>query len=191
MREQDYKPISRGQEDCEDELDRILDSALAMFSSIEARAGLEERVLANLRTEESTEHRTWWAWGFAAVALTLVILAVTWHSKSQTQRPIANRIATPAGVKPTKSGSLQIPVIGSASSVRRAETPKHHAPKENPKLDQFPSPQPLSEQEKIMAMYINEYPENAALIAEARMEALHQDMEERRRIAEQDEVSQP
>ena len=191
MREQDYQPKPSGADGPEDELDRVLNSALAMFATVEARAGLEERVLANLRTEESTEHRTWRAWGLAAALLTLTIVAVAWHSSRQTRAPIANQIATPAEVKPVESGSLQIPVIRSASPVRRAKIPKRQAPLENPKLDQFPSPQPLSEQEKILAMYIDTYPENAALIAEARMEALHRDMEERRRIAERDGVSQP
>jgi hypothetical protein len=45
----------------------------------------------------------------------------------------------------------------------------------HPKLDQFPSPQPLSEQEKILASYVQEYPENAVLLARARTEALRKD----------------
>jgi hypothetical protein len=45
----------------------------------------------------------------------------------------------------------------------------------NPKLDQFPSPRPLSEQEKLLQSYVAEYPERAVLIARARTEALRQD----------------
>lgn len=44
-----------------------------------------------------------------------------------------------------------------------------------PKLDRFPSPQPLSEQEKILASYVEKYPEQAVLLARARTEALRQD----------------
>ena len=44
-----------------------------------------------------------------------------------------------------------------------------------PKLDQFPSPQPLSEQEKLLQSYVAKYPEQAVLIARARTEALRQD----------------
>lgn len=47
-----------------------------------------------------------------------------------------------------------------------------------PKLAQFPSPQPLSEQERILASYVAKYPEHAALVAQARAEALQQDSEE-------------
>jgi hypothetical protein len=39
-----------------------------------------------------------------------------------------------------------------------------------PKLDQFPSPRPLSEQEQILMSYVARYPENAALVAQAQAE---------------------
>jgi hypothetical protein len=47
-----------------------------------------------------------------------------------------------------------------------------------PKLAQFPSPQPLSEQEQILVSYVAKYPESAALVAQARAEALRRDREE-------------
>jgi hypothetical protein len=47
-----------------------------------------------------------------------------------------------------------------------------------PRLEQFPSPQPLSEQEKILENYLANYPEHALLIAEARARALRQDAAE-------------
>ena len=36
-----------------------------------------------------------------------------------------------------------------------------------PKLDHFPSPQPLSEQEKLLLDYVERFPEQAARVAEA------------------------
>jgi hypothetical protein len=59
-----------------------------------------------------------------------------------------------------------------------------------PKLDQFPSPQPLSEQEKILASYVAEYPEHAVLVAQARAEALLRDQEEEEREAGHERDSQ-
>jgi hypothetical protein len=53
-------------------------------------------------------------------------------------------------------------------------------PKALPKLDQFPSPQPLSEQEKLLASYVAVYPKQAALLAKLRTEEL-----ERERIEQQ------
>jgi hypothetical protein len=63
----------------------------------------------------------------------------------------------------------------------------------SPKLDQFPSPQPLSEQEKILASYVNQFPDHAALLAQARMEMLRRDREEELRQAGADSTqdSQP
>jgi hypothetical protein len=68
------------------------------------------------------------------------------------------------------------------SSARRNETNRDRRRQPTvaagPKLEQFPSPQPMSEQEKILASYVAQYPEHAALIAEARSEALKKDRRE-------------
>jgi hypothetical protein len=45
----------------------------------------------------------------------------------------------------------------------------------NPKLEQFPAPQPLSEQEKLLQAYVAKYPEQAGLVARARTEELRQE----------------
>src|SRR5579862_4281610 len=57
-----------------DEPDRALDAALAKYAA-EPRAGLEERVLANLRAETARgTERAWWRWGaLASVAAALLI----------------------------------------------------------------------------------------------------------------------
>ncbi len=44
-----------------------------------------------------------------------------------------------------------------------------------PKLDQFPSPQPLSEQERILAGYVENFPERAALVAKMQSEDLRRE----------------
>ena len=44
-------------------LDRELDAALAQYGAGEPRAGLEQRVLTNLRAErKKIASRTWWRW---------------------------------------------------------------------------------------------------------------------------------
>ena len=67
--------------------------------------------------------------------------------------------------------------------------PPHETVASGPKLDVFPSPLPLSEQEKLLAIYVGEDPEQAALVAEARMADLRHEAQERLQIAagEQDE----
>lgn len=48
----------------------------------------------------------------------------------------------------------------------------------SPKLDQFPSPQPLSEQEKMLAEYVAGHRQQAILIARVRMAELKKDWPE-------------
>lgn len=180
-----------------DESDRALDAALAKYTSVEPRAGLEERILAHLRSADApTIVHPWWNWRIAAVlAATLLIAASVlsrWNKASQPpivlQRPqvkeapiapqVANRENSPASQKklPRRRGmrtQTQQEIIAAA-----------------PKLDVFPSPLPLSEQEKILSLYVEKYPEHAALVAEARMDALRQQAEERRQITGQRDEKQ-
>jgi hypothetical protein len=47
-----------------------------------------------------------------------------------------------------------------------------------PKLERFPSPRPLSEQEQMLASYVENHPQTAALVAEVRAKALKRDLDE-------------
>jgi hypothetical protein len=170
----------------QDELDRVLDAALAKYAATEPRAGLEERVLAAVRAERARgPDRAWWRWSMMAALAAMVIAAITlvWKSDRPQHPVVANHPAnaTPAAKAPaTQAGSK-----GKANPVHLRErgairTAAPH-PRSgvvmagNPKLDQFPSPRPLSEQEKLLQSYVAEYPERAVLIARARTEALRQD----------------
>jgi hypothetical protein len=73
---------------------------------------------------------------------------------------------------------------GKRSSVHLRRTEKAA----EPKLDVFPSPLPLSEQEKMLASYVAEYPKEAALIARLRTEALQREFEEEMRAEETNSV---
>lgn len=172
------------------DLDRTLDALLAKYASVEPRAGMERRVLANLRAADAQVKRpVWWSWEFAAglAAIVIIATAFAWRLSTPSNSPVA--------IHP--SASAQAPVAVEAvhrqqdtppqkkSSSRRVfqQRPLHEFATANPKLDVFPSPLPLSEQEKILASYIAEHPEHAALVAEGRMEDLRQEAEERRQIA--------
>lgn len=177
-----------------DELDRTLDAALAKYASAEPRAGLEERILANLCTANTRDaQRTLWSWGFAVLAAVLTIAAVgVWQWNKPTQTPIANHPSTvkqaPVAPDLAHRDGRTTPPPKSTQSRRPRHKPQRETMAANPKLDVFPSPLPLSEQEKILASYVSQYPQHAALVAEARMDDLRQESEERRRIAsERDE----
>lgn len=182
MRERDDRWNGIGQGDHEDDLDRVLDSALAMYATITPRRGLEERILANLRAEHSAARRTWWVWALVSAALALLIVVLALRSSRAVRPEVAKQRPVPEVAKPVEDRNLG----GSAHPirhVRRNQAGKQQPLPANPKLDQFPSPRPLSEQEQILAMYINQNPGYAALIAEARMETLRQQEAEQMRMA--------
>jgi len=178
-----------------DQLDRTLDAALAKYASVEPREGLEERILANLCSQDArAAEPTWWNWRFvAAVAAVLMIAAVVvWRWNKPTLPPVATH---PPALKQAPFAPEVAHGEENNAAPRKSKrhpTLRHQREPEilaaGPKLDVFPTPLPLSEQEKILATYVARYPQHAALVAEARMDSLRQEAEERRRIAnERDE----
>jgi hypothetical protein len=171
----------------EDALDRELDAALAKYASVEPRAGIEERVLAHLRAERTrVADRGWWRWALAATAAALIVVAVAVISNSaRPSRPANRPLATTQHLSNpgTQMAKRRSKTVGRRGGGPVRRTNRHPADSTvvvaaAPKLDQFPSPQPLSEQEEILVSYVSEYPEHAALIARARMEVLRRDREE-------------
>lgn len=192
MGEHDYQPSTGGQQHLEDEFDRELDAALARYAAVEPRTGLEERILVNLRAERTGGvDRAWWRWrlGLAATAVVVVGLTLAWRSLSPSPLVITNHSPIPApGPGRTEiqvaSHDEHVPLgqrhAPHRAVVRQSSHPETVVPSA-PKLDQFPSQRPLSEQERILAAYVANYPERAALVAEARMEVLRKDREEKLR----------
>jgi hypothetical protein len=169
--------------------DQWLESALIQFGKAEPRVGLENRLLANLRADRAQAYlrRRWWrALGMVA-SLAAILVAVRveerdreWKpgSRSQAETSTTNRAEARELVQPRP-----IPQIVHPAREVVLRRPAHRPTRDlavasTPKLAQFPSPQPLSEQERILASYVAKYPEHAALVAQARAEALQQDSEE-------------
>jgi hypothetical protein len=188
MVDNNSRPVDKNRQNpiC-DALDRELDAALAKLAAVEPRAGLEQRVLANLRAEQyHTSTLSWSRWPAIAALLTILvlILSLTWRSgkpgriaAQHTVAPMQNndhpgtQAANNAPSRPIRSRDARSArwlkphaVIHPATTIASA-----------PKLDQFPSPQPLSEQEKILAHYVTNYPQHAAMIAQARSDELRRD----------------
>src|ERR1700752_2908168 len=87
MAEQDHKQVGNAREAGDQEADRVLDAALAKYAAVEPRAGLDERILANLRAEQTrTSNRAGWRWGLAAavIAVLVVALSLAWRSGKPT-----------------------------------------------------------------------------------------------------------
>lgn len=187
-----------------DEFETELDAALAKLTAAQPRAGLEQRILANLQAERTgAGYSATWRWPFTVgpatpllVAATLVVLfgSAVFLTKSpapksarKSQRSELPRVR--ASANQTQPGNLvdSRPVFSRAANEQR---PGVRAVKvarvkmtSAPRRDQFPSPQPLSAQEKMLMEYVAAHRSQAVLVARARMAALKQDMA--------DEIFQP
>ena len=165
----------------QDELDRMLETALAKYAATEPRPGLEDRVLAHLQSERTPMPvHAWWRWSVAA-GLAVVILAVALAWRSGKSSPLVVADHSTAQMRGTKeppkqpaSNSEQGLVPSVEPRPARNKTGHHHRPSVEiaipPKLDQFPSPQPLSEQEIALARYAHQFPQEATLVALAQVE---------------------
>jgi hypothetical protein len=169
-----------------DELDRALEIALGNYSTVEPRAGLEERVLKKLSEQPQARRAdSWLRWGFVAATVAGAMFVALTLRPEKLEHPhiAAHTVEARTAVRPPNQMTSS-----DRSVVRGFRTQKtiHHLPdharaviaEANPRLDQFPSPEPLSDQEKILARYVTKYPEHAALVAEARTQELHCNEEE-------------
>src|SRR5271155_255029 len=157
-----------------DKLDRELDAALARFGAVEPRPGLDERILATLRAErERSTERSWWRWPAVAALVVMIALSVSlaWRSANsakntaahtavaaQSARHSPTQVANNRGglVRPHAASGRQLKPHSVSSPAKVLASP--------PKLEQFPSPQPLSEQEKLLSAYVSEHRKQAALV---------------------------
>jgi len=178
----DHKPEAGDRRSLEDALDRELDAALAKYALAEPRAGLEERVLANLRGAQKHAAAGWWRWTAAAALAAAVILVVASLTGKMGQRvPGITEHSAPVVTQKIVPSGVEMPDSHPTGVRKPAVRVAHRQPAmvtSAPRLEQFPSPQPLSEQEAILARYVSRYPEHAALIAQARTEELRRDMAE-------------
>jgi hypothetical protein len=132
-------------------VDELLDASLRRYASTEPRPGLEGRVLAGVRArQQAARRRTVWAWGMglAAVAAMVTLLLIYWPRQQPEHLPvIANRPA-----------NISAPAV--ARVIPRVQPPLPRQPVRpaapsmvDTRPQQFPTPRPLSEQEKLLLAY--------------------------------------
>jgi hypothetical protein len=186
----DHKKNDSGWSDLHNaEGERELDAALANYAAVEPRAGLDGRILANLRTESvRAPDRAWWRWSMPAAiaAIVVVAAALAWRSSKPTSDVTSHPSPTTRGPQKPRTQ-----VVSKRDGVppRAAHTAQRRRHRSNPslvvaavpKLDQFPSPHPLSEQEKLLDGYVAQFHDQAVFVAQTQSEALLRDQEEDRK----------
>ena len=157
------------------ELDRMLNTGLASYAAVEPRAGLNDRILANLRMQQAQPPSRWWQWSLAAGLAAVIAVTITLWWRVQT--PVPPVVSRPTVTKPYGVNSMpQLARQGSGplepEKSRRTGQGHRIAPvlAAEPKLDQFPSPQPLSPEEIALARYVQNFPKEAQLVARAQEE---------------------
>ncbi len=153
-----------------DELDQIIDHGLAGYSSCEPLAGLEDRVLNRIRLADAGRRQSRWGrWVLVVPALAaLAIVAVVSRSA---RTPIAKPIQTARVDIPPRSiapALLPTPVAVRRRTVKRTRGSKLStaAPRVLPKRDQFPTPTPLTPEERALIALAQLRPEDVEAVAE-------------------------
>jgi hypothetical protein len=170
-----------------DHLDRWLNSALQQYGSAEPRAGLEGRVLANLAAEKPLTLR--WHWGIAvAGALAICGVLGLWlegflpipHTNKivAVQAPIEHSDASHLGPQTSEHAIGELRIKSTAAKRNGAKKIKMLELAREPRLDQFPSPRPLSEQERLLAEYVAQFHDKAVLMARAQTKLRNQQQQE-------------
>jgi hypothetical protein len=136
-----------------DELDRILDNALSNYSREEPRPGLDARVLNRIRAARERRRFSWLRWAAAIAAFACFLLAVTFWTtrysvpKSRKPAPLVAKAAPPS----------PIPAQAVQTTVGRRRL-KHLR---LPKREQFPTPAPLTTEERALLAFVVRSPKQA------------------------------
>jgi hypothetical protein len=149
------------------QIDDVLDSLLVNYSSTEPRPGLETRILANLReAEEKKASERWWnfKWIWAGMVTAAIIVAVLLIGGR-------HRVAPPTDLIVKTGPTIPQPEIHPNAPAVRNETARIHPHKSlaptrpqnatlalNERPANSPTPAPLSEQERMMFMYLANTP---------------------------------
>ena len=164
-------------------VDDLLDASLAQYRSVEPRPGLENRILARLRTEQATAPPGWaWRMGagliWAGAILALVSIAyrvrlspVGSHGTGPRVEPSRNTATVPLAQSLTRrhkhSGIEQSAELqrGSADLVSKSaavsRSVKTAEGRQQRRLDVFPSPAPLSQEERLLVNLVRQSPDGA------------------------------
>jgi hypothetical protein len=143
-----------------DELDKILDSALSSYSKEEPRPGLESRVLNRIRASREARRFAWLRWA-VAIPVLASLLFVFWilDSSKPARSKLKGAAETPQHValqNRDRKGAVNKLQKHVASAGRPSAK---HVPL--PKQKQFPSPVPLTDEERTLLAFVARSPKQA------------------------------
>jgi hypothetical protein len=138
-------------------VDDLLDASLRQYRSQEPRAGLEGRILAKVRAREHAAGRRGWVWALgAAAAAAVAVVAVALYVPYRRPAPVAPVPQEMAG-KPEPPRAVAAPPRA-PSAAHAAVRQARRLTAERRRPVQFPTPIPLTEQEKLLLLYVQNTP---------------------------------
>jgi hypothetical protein len=138
--------------------DALLEAALRRYRSEAPRPGLEARILAQVQAREREARPHGWAWALGATAAALAIGAVTIYL------PQHHPVVLPSTPRATTARSESQEQEKVAVVTRPSSTPPLRARRtravtiQPSRPAQFPTPAPLTEQEKLLLLYVKQTP---------------------------------
>lgn len=138
-----------------DELDKLIDAALAGYSTAEPLEGLEGRIVRRVRAAEADRKRRP-AWGVAIPAMAAAMLLVWALRPPKPAVPAAEVVKQP----PARVEIAPAPKIVAVAPRVRQRTVR--ARKELPKRNVFPASAPLTTEERLLVQLARSHPEALA-----------------------------
>lgn len=137
----------------QDDLDKLIDRALAGYSQAEPLAGLESRVLNRVRTAK-TERRRLWRWALPVPVLAAILIAAL--ARKPEPVPVARIAPPPVAVE---SPALPPPAVPRPFAARTpARTPRPSVRAGLPKRKMFPTPSQLTKEERLLVELAQSHP---------------------------------
>jgi len=153
-----------------DEFDRILDQALAEYRDAQPLSGFAERVLQRMQAKAQRRQKLWWQWVAVAAAAAVVIIAA-WIAPRYRMRhaevpsaPAAGKQAPPIDLppKPEVQTAGRQPTMEPRRTLAASRAPVRPRA---PMPAQFPSPQPLKPEERVLLALANTNPDALSPLA--------------------------
>ncbi len=148
-------------------VDELLNATLARYARAEPRPEAVDRAVAAMRPPRALAWTRWMWLPVGAAVTALVVFGVLVRQQQPTRqtesvpRVAAVRPAEPSGVAPaSKEPAPAVPTEPSPAAKPSRASPVAHAERP-PRLDRFPSPAPLSEQERLLFRYVAQAPPEA------------------------------
>jgi hypothetical protein len=138
--------------DSHDELDQILDSALASYCAQQPRPGIEQRVIARLLQPAMRRH--WLRWVVPVPALAGLLLITYWikpsASPASTPQYVVRKEPVKRDLQPSPATTVAQAAPGRKVRVMRPSVVKAAV---------FPTPSPLTEEERVLVQLAASAPE--------------------------------